>query len=316
MEPHLQCAASELGISKDDIRDFFDFESYDPVELAQKFLLWDPVHNVFFADRCYAGAPAKWFPLRCFNEEEAFRVIDVTTNKDIEDVEAERAPFTLYEGSIFIHQGRSYHVFDVNIERRYAKVRPAQVDYMTVVRDFTDLDPIVINGTQIIRYDNLPMEGTAHYGEVRGNDPHPSKITNICKVSTTCFGYFKMNPKTMQVIEAVSGLESAPLVRNVDGIWLDIPNEAIMMLRDRDIDVQFSIHAASHALLSQIPTCVRIPTTGATDIRTDCKSAFAKRPRPMRITIYEYLKSGLMGKAFGHIKDLLFKAIDVVSNCP
>ncbi|KAI8850089.1 P-loop containing nucleoside triphosphate hydrolase protein [Chytridium lagenaria] len=220
MEPHLQCASSEIGLTEDDAASYFSCDETNAVEVARKFLLWDPTYKV---------------------------VIDVTTNKDIEDVEAERAPFTLYEGSVFVHQGRSYHVIDVNIERKYAKVRPAQVDYMTA---------------------GLPKEGIASYGTI--------------KISTTCFGYFKMNPKTMKVIECVSGMESAPIIRTVEGIWMDVPNEAIMMLRDKSMDVEFAIHAASHAFLAQLPTCVRIPTTGATDIRTDCKSAYAQRPRPMR----------------------------------
>ncbi|KAJ3108884.1 hypothetical protein HDU96_007388 [Phlyctochytrium bullatum] len=250
IEPHLQCAASENGLSISDIEKFFEHGESQSVELARKFLLWDPIHNVFFSHRKYQGNPSRSFPLRCFNEDEPFRVIDVTTNRDIEDVEAERAPFTLYEGSIFVHQGRTYHVFDVNAEKKYAKVRPAQVDYMTVVRDFTNLDPIDIHGSQIIRYPGSPNAGVAQYGTLR--------------MSTTCFGYFKMNPKTMQVLEVVSGLESAPIVRTVDGIWMDVPEEAVLTLRDKGYDVQFSLHAASHALLAQVPTCVRIPTTGAT----------------------------------------------------
>ena len=76
--------------------------------------------QIFLAHPKYEGYPAKHITLRSIDESH-WRIIDVSTNQDVEDIEADRAYFTLYQGSIFLHQGNSYYVFEVNDVQKYAK---------------------------------------------------------------------------------------------------------------------------------------------------------------------------------------------------
>ncbi|KAJ3194976.1 hypothetical protein HK101_001429 [Irineochytrium annulatum] len=287
LEPHLQCAAAERGLTVTDLQDWFCGEDsgIDVLKnMAQRFLMWDEKFGVFFSDRKYENAPAKWVQIRCIDEEESYRVVDVVSGRELEDVEAERAPFTLYEGSIFIHQGRTFYVFDVNVEKKYARVRPTNVDYMTVVRDYSDVDPVRTLDSIAIRTDVTEAnEGFAHFGDMT--------------VTTRCFGYLKLNPKTNQLLETVTLQESDAIIRPVQGIWADIPDATVAFVRSMKKDVEFSIHAASHALLSIVPNYVVIPTTGAT------------------ITMYEHIRAGHMMKSFPHMRDLLVKARDRIVVC-
>ncbi|KAJ3311657.1 hypothetical protein HDU76_003074, partial [Blyttiomyces sp. JEL0837] len=328
LESHLQCTAAEFPILPEDLEIWFGRSSeagqivkktkeeleleetrLSPLELGKQFLLWDPKFGVFFAARRYNGEPAKSFPIRAIDDQEAFRVIDVTTNKDIEDVEAERAPFTLYEGSVLIHQGQSYVVFEVNVDRRYAKVRPGNVDYITAVRDFTDVDPFLTLESLNVRTelhtgfecaDGYP-ELFAHFGELRAK--------------TTCFGYFKINPKSKKILEAVVGSESPPIIHEMSGLWMDVPPYACTFIGKFGKNVEWGIHGANHVLLSLLPNVVVIPTSGQTDLRTDCKSPLARRPRPPRLVIYEKLGSGIVHKAFKQIDNLVQSALRVIEMC-
>ena len=69
--------------------------------------------------------------------EDLFAVVDVTDHRNvvIEEIEAHRASFEIYEGAIFIHQGRPYLVQECNIDKRFAKVCLTRVDWTTVQRD-------------------------------------------------------------------------------------------------------------------------------------------------------------------------------------
>ena len=70
-------------------------------------------------------------------------IIDTTHNANtvLEELEASRAFFTIYEGGIFLHQGRTYLVKEMNPERMIAKVEYVKVDWTTQQRDYTDIDP-------------------------------------------------------------------------------------------------------------------------------------------------------------------------------
>ncbi|KAJ3300227.1 hypothetical protein HK104_003141 [Borealophlyctis nickersoniae] len=322
VEAHLQCAAAEIPIVIDRDAPYFGDMT---AELCKKHLLKHHGGELFFAHRKYNGWPSRHVHIRSIDEE-TYRVIDVTTNSDIEDIEASRVPFTLYEGSIFIHQGRPYIVFEVNAELMFAKVRPTAVDYVTANRDFTDVDPMKTIETRAFGTDQL-----VHYGEFRGTragciPPTLNATSRLiltlfsfgypAEVTTIVFGYFKINPKSKQILEAVDGIENPPIVKTSFGFWIDVPVATVLYLKTHRHDVEYCIHAAAHAIISQLPGYVMIPTTGQTNIRTECKHPAATRMRPPRIVVYDFAGGGGMTfKAFKQCTEVVTKARDVVAAC-
>ncbi|TPX58451.1 hypothetical protein PhCBS80983_g03109 [Powellomyces hirtus] len=304
-DAQLQCAAYEWPIDLERDSPYFgDWESLEG--LCTRYLRYDPTWKIYFAQAKYTSHPSRQIAIRSIDED-FWRIIDVTTHRDIEQLEAFRVPFTLYEGSIFLHQGNSYHVVEVNSDQKCAKVRPTLVEYITRPRDYTDVDPVKTVETRTLRdparFTESPL--FVYYGEI--------------KVTTIVFGYFKVNPRTKQRIAAVEGIENPPIIKHRFGFWVNIPDAAISTLRSFNLNVEYSIHAASHALISLVPSYVTMPTAGGgqTDIRTECKHPSATRKRPPRIIVYDGAgKGSLTYKAFKHVGELLTRAAQVVENCP
>jgi hypothetical protein len=85
--------------------------------------------------------PARGVSLRAI-EPEAFSIIDVTCSHGagvLETIEASKAFWEVYDGAIYLFQGRSYLCRRLDLERRVAEVAPADVRYFTTVVDRTDV---------------------------------------------------------------------------------------------------------------------------------------------------------------------------------
>ena len=58
----------------------------------------------------------------------------------IDSVEYSRVFYTLHQGAVYLHQGRTYLVTCLDLERRTAHVMPATLPYFTSPRDHTDVN--------------------------------------------------------------------------------------------------------------------------------------------------------------------------------
>ncbi len=221
----------------------------------------------------------------------------------LEELEASRATFTIYDGAIFLHQGNTYLVRDFDPGKRMAKVEKVKVDWTTEQRDFTDIDPVA---TEAIK--RIPgSRSSAYHGVIR--------------IKQVVFGYFKID-RHGRVLDAVQ-VDNPPVLRYSKGMWLDVPHQALQIMTERRLNVAGGIHAAEHALMSLVPNFV-VSLPG--DVRTECKSGlkeFAKketqRKRPARLTFYDAKGgaggSGINTKAFEFIDLLLKQALDRVEAC-
>jgi len=66
----------------------------------------------------------------CNIEDKHFAVIDITNDCNIvfEEIESSRAFFTIYEGGIFLYQGYTYLVKEMNLYRKIVKVALIKID--------------------------------------------------------------------------------------------------------------------------------------------------------------------------------------------
>jgi DEAD/DEAH box helicase domain-containing protein len=164
LENHLHCAAAELALHPN--RDFSYFGDPAMIEdLCDKSLRLDPTYGVYHADKKYDNRPAKHISIRAIDDE-AFRVIDVSTNSEIETVELSRVPFTLYPDAIFIHQGHSFLVIHVQEKAQVARVRPVSVNYATACTDYVNVTPSKTLDTCIMKRAGQPI--VTGFGEVIG----------------------------------------------------------------------------------------------------------------------------------------------------
>lgn len=299
-EGHIQCAAYEMPIRAIEDSQYF---GQDLPKVCEERLLKDDLGYYHCHDR-FRPMPAKFVAIRD-TEDEHFAIIDMTHGRNVvlEELEASRATFTLYDGAIFLHQGNSYLVRDFLPDKRIAKVEKVKVDWTTVQRDFTDIDPTETEAIRKI----AGSRSHAYYGTI--------------KIQQNVFGFFKVDKKN-RVLDAVQ-VDNPPVIRFSKGMWLDVPRKALEILQNRRLNAAASIHAAEHAVMSLLPTFV-ISMPG--DVRTECKvpqKEFAQsetqRKRPARLSFYDAKGgaggSGISTKAFEHIDQLLRDALLRVEGC-
>ncbi|KAI7574417.1 P-loop containing nucleoside triphosphate hydrolase protein [Hortaea werneckii] len=301
LEGHIQCAAHEMPIRPDEDDKYFGKQLS---EICEERLRKDDL-GFYHTDDRFLPHPSRTVAIRD-TEESHFAIIDTTPghgNVVLEELEASRAFFTIYEGGIFLHQGRTYLVKEMSTDRMIAKVEYVKVDWTTQQRDFTDIDPVE---TEMIR--RIPGSlSRAFFGSI--------------KVLQNVFGFFKVDKKR-RILDAVQ-VDNPPIIIFSKGMWLDVPKSAIQILNSRRLNVAGAIHAAEHAILSLMPNFV-ISMPG--DVKTECKVAikeFAKketsRKRPARLTFYDAKGgqhgSGIAAKAFEFIDLLLNQACERVEAC-
>ncbi|KAF7585133.1 hypothetical protein BBP40_012224, partial [Aspergillus hancockii] len=321
LEGHVQCAAFEMPIrpAEDSIYFGQQLSGFASTRLVEDALGFYHCHERF-----------RPHPSRCVSirdtEDHHFAVIDTTNSRNmvLEEVEASRAFFTIYEGGIFLHQGQTYLVKELNPDRRFARVVRVHVDWNTMQRDFTDIDPIE---TETMRVISPFTTSRAYYGAVR--------------IHAVVYGFFKID-KRGRVLDAVA-VDNPPIDILTKGMWLDVPKRALEILQSRRLNIAAAIHAAEHAVLSLLPTFV-ISSPG--DVRTECKvakketgknlriavEARAKerenvekilkppsRQRPARLTFYDAkggsCGSGIASKAFEFVDVLLQRAVARIEAC-
>jgi DEAD/DEAH box helicase domain-containing protein len=300
LEGHVQCAAYEMPIKPE-----VDSSYFGPIlsKIAQQRMRKDP-QGFYHCNERFLPQPSRFVAIRD-TEDTHFAIIDITHGKNtvLEELEASRALYTIYEGGIFLHQGNTYLIKEFSQERMMAKVEYVKVDWTTQQRDFTDIDPVE---TEAIR--RIPGSlSKAFYGPI--------------KIQQVVFGFFKIDKKR-RILDAVE-VDNPPIILYSKGMWLDVPKSALDILKSRRLNIAAAIHAAEHALLSLMPNFV-ISMPG--DVRTECKVAlkeFAKkdtqRKRPARLTFYDAKGgasgSGISTKAFEFIDILLEQACARLQAC-
>ena len=302
IEGHVQCAAHEMPIRPDEDSEYLT--KLLPDICAERMIGPDELGYYHCAER-FRPTPSKFVAIRD-TENDHFAIINTShgQNTVLEELEASRAFFTIYEGGIFLHQGNTYLVKEFSQERMLATVERVNVDWMTQQRDYTDIDPVE---TEAIRRIPAPSLSRAFYGSIR--------------VIQVVFGFFKID-KRRRILDAVE-VDNPPIKIFSKGMWLDVPRQALEILDSRRLNVAAAIHAAEHAILSLLPNYV-ISMPG--DVRTECKVAIkefqkkpTKRKRPARLTFYDAKGgaggSGISTKAFEFVDLLLRQACERVAAC-
>ncbi|EHL02980.1 putative ATP-dependent helicase HRQ1 [Glarea lozoyensis 74030] len=265
LEGHIQCAAFEMPIRVDEDAEYFP---KNLKEIAEERMVRDELGFYHCNDR--------------------FRPVPSNHGKNVvlEELEASRAFFTLYDGGIFLHQGNSYLVKEFNPDMKLAKVELVRVDWTTQQRDYTDVDPIE---TEAIC--QIPKSlSRAFFGTI--------------KIQQVVYGFFKVDKKR-RILDAVQ-VDNPPIIIFSKGMWLDVPKQALDILLERRLNIAGAIHAAEHAILSLMPNFV-VSMPG--DVRTECKigiKEFAQKE-----TTRGASGSGISTKAFEFIDLLLKQAIDI-----
>ena len=152
----------------------------------------------------------------------------------LETIDAEMAFFQVHPGAVYLHQGETYTVTQLDLYTRNAFVVPGEVNYYTQARDITDV--------RIIQSQRSRPAGTtdAFWGNVR--------------VTTQVIGFRRKQQFTDQVLSD-EPLDLPAQSYETMALWFTVPHDFAEAARNRDkeTDVAGSLHAIEHAAIGLLP---------------------------------------------------------------
>ena len=171
--------------------------------------------------------PAGHVALRS-SSSDVVAIVDTDTGQILGTVEGARACRTVHEGAVYLHLGESWHVSDLDLEERVARVQPFAEQWYTQAQTatMTEIDE--------------PLEAR----EELGVDLAFGGVT----VTEQVLAYQRRALPRHEVIDTHE-LDLPPGTFATQALWFCVPDA---MLDDLD-DPLGSLHAAEHALISVLP---------------------------------------------------------------
>jgi DEAD/DEAH box helicase domain-containing protein len=290
LRAHIICAAWERPLNDRDQAYFGPALAGEIAELAKQGIIRERRHHWY-------PAPLIFYPAQSINiratSGEHYRLMDRTTDSLLETIESSVAFFQVHPGAIYLHQGESYLIEELDLASRTAHASPTSAPYYTQTRDLTDLRVV-----RRLRQKNL---GTVKVclGEV--------------EVTTTVPGFKKMAPYTGEVI-GEEPLDLPPQHFPTIAVWFDLPAETMARLEASQLDLAGGLHAAEHAAIAILPLfalCDRNDIGGvSTPLHPDTGRA--------QIFIYDAYPGGIgiAEKGYKLIEELLRATLEAISQCP
>jgi DEAD/DEAH box helicase domain-containing protein len=286
---HLLCAAYEGPLSGEDA-EFLGprWEAYAEMlvsggDLRQRVGTYVPRHP--------AEYPAAQVSLRS-SSMDSFAIVDVASGELLGTTEAARAHSTVHDGAIYMHQGRSYEVRELDLDRRRALVAPFAGDWYTQPKRETE--------TSIERLlDRREALGvTLSFGEV--------------SVSDTVLAYQRRRLADHAQVDLVA-LDLPQTTFSTQALWFEldaqelaetIPLEALLG----------ALHATEHAQIAVLPLIAMCDRWDIGGLSTNL------HPQTGRATIFIYDGHpggvGITRTAYERFEELCRDAHRLISECP
>lgn len=290
LRAHLLCAAWEKPLSSDDEKIFGSTTGQEKKVLEEQGLLRE-------RNRKWYLAPAISYPAQAVNiratSGENYAVIDTSTGTLLETVESSSAFFQIHTGAVYLHQGESYLVTELDLPSHTAYAIPTKAGYYTQTKDITDLHVVKVKRTR-----NMGQV-KVYLGEV--------------EVTTSVLGFKKKAQFSEEVI-GEEPLDLPPQTIPTVALWFDLPPQAVFRLDEAGLDFAGGLHAVEHAAIGILPLfalCDRNDIGGvSTPLHPDTGRA--------QIFIYDAYPGGIgiAEKGFEMIKGLWEATNKAIAECP
>ncbi|XP_031376686.1 uncharacterized protein LOC116192305 isoform X2 [Punica granatum] len=312
LEQHLVCAALEHPLSLHHDEKFFGSGISRAVEALRNrgYLSFDRSLDSSARIWNYIGhekKPSDIVNIRAI-ETEAYQVIDTQTNEILEKIEESKAFFQVHEGAVYMRQGKTYLVKDLDLSRKIAWCQEADLKYYTKTRDYTDVQ--VIGGDMAYPAAMPRIPQTNAEGHMV---PESTAQANTCKVVTTWFGFRRISRGSNQVLDTVE-LSLPRYSYESQAVWIQVPQACKEAVERRNFSFRAGLHAASHALLNVVPLCI---ICNSSDLAPECSNPYDTRSFSSRILIYDRHPggTGVSLQVRPYFVELLVAALEVISSC-
>jgi DEAD/DEAH box helicase domain-containing protein len=231
--PQLCCAAAELPIRPDDVADFGPAAAGVLDQLTARGLLrrrptgwyWTSPERPAADIRGSGGAPVA--------------VVESANGALVGTVDAAAAHSTVHTGAVYLHQGRSYVVDELDTECATALVHADEPDWTTSARDVTDI-AILATSTE------------HRYGPV-------SVAFGTVEVTNQTVSYLRRRISTNEILDDTP-LDLPPRELRTRAVWYTVPQPVLDAIGLDQPAVPGAAHAAEHAAIGLLPlfaTCDR-----------------------------------------------------------
>ncbi|ESW10374.1 hypothetical protein PHAVU_009G203700 [Phaseolus vulgaris] len=278
LEQHLVCAAHEYPLCVN-----YDEQYFGPclegviISLKTRGYLSSVLSSDSSTIWNYIG-PEK-LPSHAVNiraiENVRYSVIDQKKNEVLEEIEESKAFFQVYEGAVYMCQGKTYLVEKLDLSNKTAFCKEADLKYYTKTRDYTDIH--VIGGN--VAYP-LKVETNMF--------PKSNARADVCKVTTTWFGFYRIWRGSNQIFDTVD-LALPHYSYESQAVWVPVPLSIKEAVVKQNFDFRGGLHAASHAILHVVPLHI---TCNLSDLAPECPNPHDTRFYPERILIYDQHPGG------------------------
>ncbi|CAM8938570.1 unnamed protein product [Rhodiola kirilowii] len=300
MVQHLACAALEHPLHSHYDGKYFGSGMNRGIMLLKEkgYVACDPSRHSSARIWTYIGRekkPSQAVSIRAI-ETEKYKVMDKQRGEVLEEIEESRAFFQVYEGAVYMNQGMTYLVTDLDITSKIAWCQRADLKYFTQPRSYTDIH--VIGGETAYPANAMQsrlLKTTAQAGK--------------CKVTTTWFA-FNQVLKGRNVVIDRKELSLPTFSFESQAAWIRVP-QSIKIEVD---DFRGGLHAACHAVLSVVPLFV---VCNLSDLAPECANPHDERYFPERILLYDQHPggTGLAAQIQPIFTDLLNAALELLMAC-
>lgn len=231
---HMYCAALEAPLSDAEVQAFHAQAVMD--ELARMGLVRKRPKGWFAALAPGQASPHELVSLRGTGEQ--FAIVDCTDGRLLGTIDSARAVSDVHPGAVYLHQGESFVIEDLNFDDHVALARPELPDFTTQSRADTQIRIVSA----------------------------PDKVTNPSP------GLWVSNVEVEVVTQVVGYIRRAPDGTILEQVPLDMPPSQLrtravaytihpLVLQELGIDdIPGTLHAAEHAAIGMLPllaTCDR-----------------------------------------------------------
>jgi len=289
LKPHLLCAAWEKPLEEKS-KDFFGDAAALLLELEQEGRLKKRQQKHYLSPSI--TYPAQDINIRATSGQN-YAVIDNREGYLLETVEASVAFFQVHPGAIYLHQGESYLIKELDLARHIAWVEPKSVDYYTQTME---IDDIRVTRT-LDKKDCRTVQ--VYFGDV--------DVTNVV------VGFKRKRQFTEEVI-GEEPLDLPPQNFATKALWFDLPQKAIDRICVSGLDFQGGLHACEHAAIGILPLFALCDRNDIGGVSTSFHPDTAKA----QIFIYDAHPGGIgiSEKGFELISELWQATLKVVQECP
>ncbi|MER5421002.1 DEAD/DEAH box helicase [Streptosporangium roseum] len=246
--PHLCAAAAEIPLTPDELQIFGPTAKEVLADLVTEGLLRGRATGWFWTRRERAtdladirgagGAPVQ--------------VVEASTGRLLGTVDEPSAHTTVHTSAVYVHQGETYLVVELDLEAGVALVEAGTPDYTTFARDVTEISVL-----ESLRSHPLGP-GELHFGSV--------------EVTRQVVSYLKRRAQSGELL-GDEPLDLPPRTLRTRAVWWTLPTSAVVSLAEDGLDLGGAAHAAEHASIGLLPlfaTCDRWDIGGvSTELHPD-----------------------------------------------